>query len=152
MPLRRGFFFWLLPSAVILPVWLIIGWIVSDAGGWALAWVLIIAIPSVLIGQLVLTLLIRSRGTVRHTRSVSWWDVGGVGAWHVLTIAVGFFSEAWFWPLLIAATIVYLAVFWLSLRQLFQEARPSVILRRYTAPAQTSDSVVVVEERRDPLR
>ncbi len=151
MPLRRGFFFWLLPSAVILPLWLIIGWIVSDAGGWALAWVLVVAIPSVLIGQLVLTLLIRSRGTVRHTRAVSWWDVGGVGLWHVLTIAVGFFSEAWFWPLLIAATVVFLAVFWLSLRQLFQETRPSVILRRYTAPARTSESVVVVEEKRDPL-
>lgn len=151
MPLRRGFFFWLLPSAVILPLWLIIGWIVSDAGGWALAWVLVVAIPSVLIGQLVLTLLIRSRGTVRHTRAVSWWDVGGVGLWHVLTIAVGFFSEAWFWPLLIAATVVFLAVFWLSLRQLFQETRPSVILRRYTAPARTAESVVVVEENRDPL-
>ncbi|MEV8023239.1 MFS transporter permease [Microbacterium sp. NPDC080220] len=151
MPLRRGFFFWLLPSAVILPLWLIIGWIVSDAGGWALAWVLVVAIPSVLIGQLVLTLLIRSRGTVRHTRAVSWWDVGGVGLWHVLTIAVGFFSEAWFWPLLIAATVVFLAVFWLSLRQLFQETRPSVILRRYTAPARTAESVVVVEEKRDPL-
>ncbi|MCO7203452.1 MFS transporter permease [Microbacterium sp. CnD16-F] len=151
MPLRRGFFFWLLPSAVILPLWLIIGWIVSDAGGWALAWVLVVAIPSVLIGQLVLTLLIRSRGTVRHTRAVSWWDVGGVGLWHVLTIAVGFFSEAWFWPLLIAAIVVFLAVFWLSLRQLFQETRPSVILRRYTAPARTAESVVVVEEKRDPL-
>jgi len=151
MPLRRGFFFWLLPSAVILPLWLIIGWIVSDAGGWALAWVLVVAIPSVLIGQLVLTLLIRSRGTVRHTRAVSWWDVGGVGLWHVLTIAVGFFSEAWFWPLLIAATVVFLAVFWLSLRQLFQETRPSVILRRYTAPARTPERVVVVEEKRDPL-
>lgn len=151
MPLRRGFFFWLLPSAVILPLWLIIGWIVSDAGGWALAWVLVVAIPSVLIGQLVLTLLIRSRGTVRHTRAVSWWDVGGVGLWHVLTIAVGFFSEAWFWPLLIAATVVFLAVFWMSLRQLFQETRPSVILRRYTAPARTPESVVVVEEKRDPL-
>ena len=151
MPLRRGFFFWLLPSAVILPLWLIIGWIVSDAGGWALAWVLVVAIPCVLIGQLVLTLLIRSRGTVRHTRAVSWWDVGGVGLWHVLTIAVGFFSEAWFWPLLIAATVVFLAVFWLSLRQLFQETRPSVILRRYTAPARTPERVVVVEEKRDPL-
>ena len=64
---------------------------------------------------------------------------------------MGFFSEAWFWPLLIAATVVFLAVFWLSLRQLFQETRPSVILRRYTAPARTPESVVVVEEKRDPL-
>lgn len=152
MPLRRGFFFWLLPSAVVLPLWLVVGWIVSDAGGWALAWVLVVAVPSVLIGQLVLTLLIRSRGTVRHTRTVSWGDLAGVGVWHVLTIAVGLFSETWFWPLLIAATVVFLAVFWFSLWQLFQEARPSVILRRYTQPARTADPVVVVEEKREPLR
>ncbi len=154
MPLRRGFFFWLLPSAAILPLWLLVGWIVSDAGGWALAWVLVIAIPSVLVGQLILTLLIRSRGTVRHTRTVSWWDAAGVGLWHVVTIAVGLFNQTWFWPLLIAATFVYLAVFWSSLRQLFQEARPSVILRRYTAPAtagRRDPSVVVLEEKRDPL-
>jgi len=155
MPLRRGLFFWLLPSAVILPLWLLIGWIVSDAGGWALAWVIIIAIPSVFVGQLVLTLLIRSRGTVRHARALSWWDVAGIAAWHVLTILVGLFSQAWFWPLLIGATVVFFAVLWSSLRQLFQEAGPSVILRRYTAPAgavQPDPSVVVLEEKRDPSR
>jgi len=155
MPLRRGFFIWLLPSAVVLPLWLLVGWIVSDAGGWALAWVLIVAIPSVLVGQLILTLLIRSRGTVRHSRAVSWWDVAAIGVWHVLTIAVGFFSEAWFWPLLVAAIVVFLAAFWLSLWQLFQEARPSVLLRRYTAPAdegRADPSVVVLEEKRDPMR
>ncbi|MFL0566355.1 MFS transporter permease [Microbacterium sp. 179-I 1D1 NHS] len=155
MPLRRGLFHWLLPSAVILPLWLLIGWIASDAGGWALAWVIVIAIPSVLVGQLVLTLLIRSRGTVRHTRALSWWDVAGIGLWHALTILVGFFSEAWFWPLLIGATLVFFAVFWSSLWQLFQEARPSVILRRYTAPArgpQADPTVVILEEKRDPLR
>ncbi|MFJ6679250.1 MFS transporter permease [Microbacterium sp. NPDC091382] len=155
MPLRRGFFFWLLPSAVVLPVWLLIGWIVSDAGGWALAWVIIIAIPSVFVGQLILTLLIRSRGTVRHSRALSWRDVAGIGLWHVLTVLVGLFSEAWFWPLLIGAIVVFFGVFWSSLWQLFQEGRPSVILRRYTAPAgavRPDAAVVVLEEKRDPLR
>ncbi|MCK6080863.1 MFS transporter permease [Microbacterium sp. EYE_5] len=151
MLVRRGFFHWLLPSAAVLPAWLIAGWIIADAGGWALAWILIIAIPSVLVGQLAVTLLVRSRGTVRHSRTVSWWDVAGIGLWHVLTIGVGFFSEVWFWPLLVAAVVVYLAVFWSSVRQLLQEARPSAVLRRYTAPAdQATSGVVVVEERREP--
>ncbi len=153
MALRRGFFLWLLPAAAVLPLWLLIGWIVADAGGWALAWVLVVAMPSVLLGQLALTFLVRSRGTVRHSRAVSWWDVAGIGAWHLLTVGVGFFSEAWFWPLLIAAVLVYLAVFWLSLRQLLQEAHPAAVLRRYTAPADSAPPrdvpVVVLEEKRD---
>jgi len=151
MWLRRAMFQWMAPSAVVLPVWILIGWIVSDAGGWALAWVLFIAIPSVLLGQLLLTFLVRMRGTVRHSRSLSWLDVGGVALWHLLTIAVGFFVQAWFWPFLIGATAVYLAVLWSSLWQLFQEARPSVLLRRYTAPAaEQSSPVVVLQERRPP--
>jgi hypothetical protein len=150
MWLRRAFFHWLPVSAVVLPLWLLIGWIVTDAGGWALLWVLVIAIPSVLIGQLVLTFLVRARGTVRHSRSVSWWDVAGFAVWHLLTFAVGAFVEGWFWAFLPLAIVGFVVVFWSSLRQLLQEARPSEVLRRYTAPARgpKESSVVVIEERR----
>ncbi|GAA3904592.1 MFS transporter permease [Microbacterium invictum] len=129
MWLRRVFFRWLLPAAFVLPLWLLIGWIAFSASGWALLWVLVIAIPSVLVGQLVLTLLVRARGTVRASREVSWLDVAGFGVWHLLTIGVGFYSQASFWPLLIGAIVVFIALFWMELWQLFREAKPSAMLR-----------------------
>jgi hypothetical protein len=65
MWLRRAFFGWLIPAAFLLPLWLLIGWAVFNAGGWAFLWVLFLAIPGVFLWQLLLTLLVRARGTVR---------------------------------------------------------------------------------------
>jgi hypothetical protein len=123
MWLRRAFFWWLFPAAVILPVWLLAGWIAFDAGGWALLWVLFLAMPSVFFGQLVLGLLVRARSSVRATRSVSWWDVAGFGLWHALVIATGLFSPSWFALTLILAMVGAVALFWLTLWQLWREAR-----------------------------
>lgn len=160
MWLRRAFYQWLLLAALILPLWLLIGWIAFSASGWALLWVIVIAIPSVLVGQVLLTLLARARGTVRHTRTLSWWDVAGFGLWHLLTIAVGFFSPAAFWPLLSAAIVVFIGLVWLMLWQLFREAKPGAVLQRATdgaryipppAPSQTPrepHEVIVVTEKR----
>lgn len=160
MWLRRAFFLWLLPSAALLPLWLVIGWAISGAGGWVFLWVLFIAVPSVLIGQLVATLLVRARGTVRHSRAVSWWDVLVFGVWHALTIAVGLYPEDAFWPLLLGAAAAFLAVLWVSLWQLLREARPGLLLSGVPTPtvflrtaSRTTaevDEVVVVEEARRP--
>lgn len=161
MWLRRAFYRWLLPAALVLPLWLLIGWIAFSASGWALLWVIVIAIPSVLVGELVLTLLARARGTVRHSRMLSWWDVGGFALWHLLTIAVGFFSPSAFWPLLTAAVVVFFGLVWLMLWQLFREAKPSSVLQRSTdgsvyipPPAartpQQAQEVIVVTEKRAP--
>lgn len=162
MWLRRAFFHWLLPSAFLLPIWLLIGWGAFNASGWVFVWVLFIAIPSVFLGQLLLTLLVRARGTVRHTRALSWWDVLGFTVWQGLTIAVGFYDHAWFWPLLIAATTAFLALFWLSLWQLFREAKPSAYLNHTVsgfafipAPAEASaerapQEVFIINEKNSP--
>lgn len=135
MALRRAFFRWLLPAAFILPLWLFIGWGVFHAGGWAFLWVLFVAIPSVFLGQLLLTVLVRSRGTVRHSGMVSWWDVIGFTVWHGLSIAVGCYPKSGFWWLLTLAVIVFIGMVWLMLWQLFREAQPSLFLRR------TSDGI-----------
>jgi len=111
------------PAAVVLPLWLLIGWGVFNAGGWAFLWVLFIAIPSVFVGQIVLTLLQRARPSARETRAASWWDVLGVGVWHALTIALGFYPQTWFPLLLTAAIVVALGLIWLMLWQLWGEAR-----------------------------
>ncbi|MGM1016504.1 MAG: MFS transporter permease [Actinomycetota bacterium] len=123
MWLRQAFFRWLTPAAFVLPLWLLIGWGVFDAGGWAFLWVLFIAIPSVFLGQLLLSLLVRARPSVRETRAVSWWDVAGFTVWHGLTIAIGCYPEAWFGLLLAAAIAVGVAMFWLMLWQLWSEAK-----------------------------
>jgi hypothetical protein len=122
MWLRQAFFRWLIPAAFLLPLWLLIGWGVFQ-GGWAIFWVLFIAVPSVFVGQLVLTLLTRSRPSVRAERAVSWWDVGGFTLWHGLTIAVGCFIDGAFGWLLAAAVVVGIGMFWLQFWQLWTEAK-----------------------------
>ncbi|MFJ6652202.1 MFS transporter permease [Microbacterium sp. NPDC091313] len=123
MWVRRAFYRWLLPSAFLLPVWLVVGWIAFDAGGWALLWLLFLALPSVFFGQLVLTLLVRARGTVRAERAVSWADVGGFAVWHLAVIGTGFFAPGWFVPVLVLAVAAAIGLFWLSLWQLWTESR-----------------------------
>ncbi|MFG6401658.1 MFS transporter permease [Microbacterium sp. P04] len=159
MWLRRLFFRWQFPAAVVLPLWLLVGWGVFQEGGWAFLWVLFIAIPSVFLGEIALTLLVRARGTVRVERAVSWWDVAGFTAWHVLIIATGFYNPVWFAPTLLAATAVGLGLFGLSLTQLWRETRVSSVLlrtpngigyipptRETRRPAAPAD-VIVLEER-----
>ncbi len=124
MWLRQAFFRWLIPAAFVLPLWLLIGWGVFQ-GGWAILWVLFIAVPSVFVGQLLLTLLTRSRPSVRAERAVSWWDVGGFTLWHGLTIAVGCFIDGAFGWLLAAAIVAGIGLIWLQLWQLWSEAKGS---------------------------
>lgn len=157
MWLRQAFFRWLLPAAFLLPLWILVGWGVFQ-GGWAILWVLFIAIPSVLVGQLLLTLLTRSRPSVRIERAVSWWDVLGFTAWHGLTIAVGFFIDGAFPWLLTGAVVAGLALFWLQLWQLWNEAKGSGARLRETiawstipsadepAPETRAHEVIVVRE------
>jgi len=161
MWLRRVFFVWLIPAAFVLPLWLLIGWIAFGANAWALLWVFI-SMPIVFIGQLVLTLLVRARGTVRATRAVSWTDVGGFGAWHALIIALGVFDSGWWWPVFGVTVAVGIALLWIELWQLWSEARPSrVVLRTsegvaYIAPADeraedaAPQRVIIVAETQGP--
>lgn len=158
MVLRRAFFHWLLPSAFLLPLWMVVGWAIFGQSGWALLWVLLIAVPSLFIGQLVLTLLTRSRPSVRAERAVSWWDVLGFAVWHGLTIAVACFIDGAFPWLLTGAIVAALGLFWLQLWQLWNEARGSGARIRETItwssmsradPASSYESeVFIVEERR----
>ncbi len=121
MWLRRVFYRWMFPAAVLLPLWLLIGWGVFGAGGWAFLWVLFIAIPSVFFGQIVLALLVRSRPSVREARAVSWFDVAGFAVWHALVVIVGCFVESWFSAALGFAIIAAIGLFWLSIWQLRTE-------------------------------
>lgn len=139
MALRRIFSRWLWPAAFVLPLWVLVGWGISGAGGWAFLWVLFIALPSVFFAQTALTLLNRARPSVRRTGAVSWLDVAGFGAWHLLTIAVGLFNPTWFGLTLALAIVAVLGLLWLQLWQLRREAALT-----QTAPA---TGVIIVNER-----
>lgn len=160
MWLRRAFFRWLIPAAFVLPLWLFVGWIVFGANPWALLWVLISA-PIVFAGQLVLTLLIRARGTVRTDRAVSGTDAAVLGAWHALIIALGVFDGSWWWPILGVTVAVGAAALWTSLWQLWRESGPRAVLVRERSETLTSRApggargagardVFVIEEQRTP--
>lgn len=123
MWLRRAMYRWLFPAAFVLPLWLLVGWSIFEVSGWAFIWVIFIAIPSVLIAQFVLSLLVRARPSVAESKALSWLDVAGFGTWHALTILVGFYIEAWFGIALAAAIVAAVGLFWLSLRQLRAELR-----------------------------
>lgn len=162
MSLRRGFFRWLIPAAFLLPLWLFVGWIIFGQSPWGLLWVFV-SVPIVFIGQLVLTLLVRARGTVRATRAVSWWDVAGFSAWHLLVIALGTFDAAWWWPVFGATVVVGLGLLWLELWQLWREARPANFVLRtadgisyipptaQTAPDAATPEVVIISEKDRPF-
>lgn len=161
MALRRLFLHWLFPAAFVLPLWLFVGWIVFSGGsGWALLW-LFVAIPAVFVSQLVLSLLVRARGSVRETRAVSWRDVAGIGIWHLVIIALGLFDSRVFFPLLVLSVAGALVLFWSSLAQLWNEARGAVTVlhttdgtayipppRERTSRPANADVIVVSETRR----
>ncbi len=128
MWVRRAFYRWLFPAAFVLPLWLLIGWGVFQASGWAFLWVLFIAIPSVFLGQLLLTLLVRLRPSVQRRRAVSWADAIGFTLWHGATIAVGFYPQQGFVPLVLLAAAIGIGMFVLMVNQLWGEARSEGVM------------------------
>lgn len=150
----------MIPAAFVLPLWLFVGWIVAGANGWAFLWMLF-AVPGVFLWQLLLTLLVRARGTVRAHRAVSWWDVLGFTVWHLLIVSLGFFNQTWWVPVMVTAVLVGVALFWLELWQLWSEAKPSRMVLHtadgvaYIPPAQeasqpTMHDVIIVSEKQGP--
>ena len=131
MALRRAFYRWLVPAAFVLPLWLLVGYMVFQANAWAILWLLFLAMPSVFVGQLIFTLLVRSRPSVRRNRAVSALDVATFGTWHVLTILVGLYSE-WFPLSLTLAIIAGIGVLVSCMWQLWQEGTGS----RYETPVE----------------
>ncbi|MGN7967955.1 MFS transporter permease [Microbacterium sp. 22296] len=160
MVLRRLFLRWLFPAAFVLPLWLFVGWIVFSGGsGWALLW-LFVAVPAVFVSQLLLSLVIRARASVRETRAVSWRDLAGLGVWHLVIIALGLFDSRVFFPLLVLSIVGALLLFWSSLAQLWNEARGVVTVLHTTdgtayippaadrTPSPVAGEVIVVPENR----
>jgi hypothetical protein len=116
MLIRRAFLRWLVAAAVVLPVWLGIGWAIFGGGGWGTLG-LVVAVPVAFISLAIIALLVWIRPTVRAERAVSWTDVGVIGAWHASIIGIGFYGQgATLFGIL--AILLALAAFWSAVWQL----------------------------------
>ncbi|WP_308464977.1 hypothetical protein [Rathayibacter soli] len=120
MIMRRAFYYWQFIAAVVLPVWLLVGWAVFGAGGAGL-FGLVLVCPIAFIALLAIALLNYARTSVRRARAVSWRDAGILAAWHLSIIGVGFFGPggAWF---AFAAIILAIFAFWYALWALVTDA------------------------------
>lgn len=142
MSIRRAFYHWLIPAAIALPLWLVVGWAVFNAASapWAVVPVLLIFAPSVFVGQLLFAITVRVRPSVRETRMVSWQDVVVFSIWHLLTIAVGFYSERLFAITLVLAILAGIGVAWSSISQLWRESK-AAYTPSFSGPAAPAGSV-----------
>ncbi len=122
--IRRAFFYWQFPAAVILPAWILVGWGVFAATGWQIIG-LIVGVMMLTVAMLATAGLIFARKDVRAERAVSWLDVGLLTVLHALIIAVGFFTSAT--ALLGTLSVVaVIALFWSGIIQLVMETRRRV--------------------------
>ncbi len=162
MILRKAFYWWLFPSAIILPAWLLIGWAIFGSGGWTFLG-LLIACPILFIAMLAVGGIIYARKSVRDAKAVSWLDVGLLTAWHVAIVAFGLFivgATSW---IAVLGILLGLTVFWVSLWELLAETRERVKVtldayERAARPDQVNrpepgfvdgGEYIVIEERRD---
>ena len=124
MFIRRAFFYWQFPAAVILPAWILVGWGVFAATGWQIIG-LIVGVLMLTVAMLATAGLIFARKDVRAERAVSWLDVALLSVLHGLVIAVGFFTPA---TALLGtlAVVAVIALFWSGIVQLVMETRRRV--------------------------
>jgi hypothetical protein len=161
--IRKAFYWWLFPSAVVLPAWLLVGWAAfSQGSGWSFLGLLVLC-PILFVAMLVVGGIVMARRSVREQCAVSWWDVALFAAWHLSIIGFGFFvpgATGWF---AVLGILLFVAVFWVSVWELLRETRERVqrTFEAYQraaqprsvpdAPRETIDDgeYIVIEERRD---
>lgn len=91
MWLRRGFYHALWGAALILPLWVFLGraFFGAPLGFQFLAQILIV--PLLFIAQIITTLVLFLRASVRRQHAVSWIDVGLLSLLWVGQLGIGFF-------------------------------------------------------------
>ncbi len=161
--IRKAFYWWLFPSAIVLPAWLLVGWAAFNQGsGWSFLGLLLLC-PILFVAMLVVGGIVMARRSVRSTRAVSWYDVGLFAAWHLSIIAFGFFVPGltgWF---AVLGILLFVAIFWVVVWELLRETRTRVqatfdAYQRAAQPRQVpqpeesamdAGEYIVIEERQD---
>ena len=156
MIVRRAVYRLLIPLAVVLPVWVLIGrGILADGIGWAFIAYLVIC-PILFVAMMVIGGMMLVRPDAREAKAVSGWDAAVmIGLWLVL-IASGFYAVP---AVAVLAVVLVLAGFWLALFELIGETgrRVQATVDAMSAPMQPIQPppvdighVTVISSRRVP--
>jgi hypothetical protein len=124
MLVRRAFFYWQTAAAIVLPIWLLVGWGIWGSSAGELVGAAITA-PILVIALLIVVGLVIARRSVREARAVSWIDVGVLAFWHAMLIGLGFYGAGAGW-FAVLSVIGALVAFWTVVWQLFRETRKRV--------------------------
>jgi hypothetical protein len=118
--IRKGLYRALFPAAVVLPVWLLVGWGVFGTSAWSFLGLLVIC-PVLFIALGLVSGIVYARPSVRLEKAVSWRDVAFFAAWYATIIGFGFFGPLapWF---AVAGILVGLGAFWSSISALVADA------------------------------
>lgn len=119
MLIRRAFYRWQFIAAIVLPVWLLIGYAIFGSSGWGVIG-LMFATPIAFISLGVVALVIAARPDVRRLKAVDWADVAVLGAWHLLIIAAGFYGPTGI-TFAILAMVGAIGAFWYAVWRLLSD-------------------------------
>ncbi|MGR0219399.1 hypothetical protein [Agromyces sp. ZXT2-6] len=119
MLIRRAFYRWQFIAAIVLPVWLLVGYAIFGSSGWGVIG-LMFATPIAFISLGVVALLIAARPDVRRDKAVDWADVAVLGVWHLLIIAAGVYGPTGI-TFAILAMIGAIAAFWYAVWRLLSD-------------------------------
>ncbi|RXZ48052.1 hypothetical protein [Agromyces binzhouensis] len=119
MLIRRGFYRWQFAAAIVLPVWLLIGYAIFGSSGWGVLG-LMFATPVAFVMLGVVALLVAARPDVRREKAVAWSDVAVLGAWHLLIIAAGFYGPTGI-TFAVLAMVGGIAAFWYAIWRLLRD-------------------------------
>lgn len=123
MIIRRAFFVWLFPSALILPLWLFAGWILfGEGGGWSLLGTAIAA-PIMFVCALIVAALLSVRPDVRTERALSWKDVLFLSLWNMSVILGVFVPARQTFTLFLVSGLLFIALIGHCLKEIFFQAR-----------------------------
>lgn len=126
MRTRRAFGSWQYPAAIVLPLWILLGYgLFGGSSGWTVLG-LVIALPILALCLAVVASIVAFRVTVRPTRTPAWGDVAAVGAWHASLIAFGFFPPG-AWALGLLSVVLGVVAFSHSLWRFVTDARATLL-------------------------
>ncbi|QHF20100.1 hypothetical protein GTU71_03980 [Rathayibacter sp. VKM Ac-2762] len=126
MRTRRAFGSWQFPAAIVLPLWILLGYgVFGGSSGWTVLG-LVIALPILAVALAAVAAIVAFRVTVRPTRTPAWGDVVVVGAWHLSLIAFGFFPPG-AWALGLLSVVLGVAAFWHSGWRFLADARATLL-------------------------
>lgn len=126
MRTRRAFGSWQFPAAIVLPLWILLGYgLFGGSSGWTVLG-LVIALPILSVALAVVASIVAFRVTVRPTRTPEWSDVAVVGAWHASLVAVGFFPPG-AWAVAVLSVVLGVAAFWHSTWRFVTDARATLL-------------------------